>query len=50
MLSWRRENEMADPLILLAPGEQFPADLCIHPAIPPDRARAGKVSGGKIVS
>jgi hypothetical protein len=35
VLPLRRGHQLADPLILITPGQQFPPEFFIHPAIPP---------------
>jgi hypothetical protein len=50
VLSQRRTNQMADPLILIPPPQQFAPEFFIHAAIPPHRARQRKVTSSKIVT
>jgi hypothetical protein len=35
MLAFRRRHLVPHPLILRGPGQQFPPEFFVHPAIPP---------------
>lgn len=41
--------QVADSLVLITPGQQFPAEFFIHAAISPDLALQKKLTGGKII-
>jgi hypothetical protein len=50
VLALRRRNQMADPLILITPGQQLPPEFFIHTVIPPERALYRKGTGGRTVT
>ncbi len=43
-LPLRRRNQLAGPLILITPGQQFPPEFLIHAAISPDPCPQGKLT------